>query len=172
MRARMSTNKLSFKIPQLSSDELLEFHHSHFSNEAVADFGQSFTSLPPHEVSKDQLYEEWGEEEEEDDGLGYYEDGVKRFLTDEQIEIFRHSELRELERQRERQAQGKSGTPRDVSLNEAHTASPHGPGASTSSRSKKKKKKKPKAVKQEPKPDLRKRTWDVVEAGLDSLDYD
>lgn len=168
----MPTNELSFKIPQISSDELLEFQQSHFSNEAAADFEQSFTSLPPQQVSEDQFYEEWGEEDEEDDGLGYYEDGVKRTLTDEQIAIFRHSELRELERQREKQAQARSGTLRDASANETHTASPHDPSASTNSRSKKKKKKKSKAVKQEPKPDLRKRTWDVVEAGLDSLDYD
>lgn len=31
--------------------------------------------------------------QEEDDGLGYYSDGEKRTLTDEQIAIFRHSEL-------------------------------------------------------------------------------
>ncbi|KAL7919652.1 hypothetical protein ACQKWADRAFT_315484 [Trichoderma austrokoningii] len=130
-----------------------------------------FTNLPPQQVPEDQLYEEW-EEDEEDDSLGYYEDGVKRTLTDEQIEIFRHSELRELERQREKQAQSKSDTPGDASLNETRTVSPYGPEASTNSRNKKKKKKKSKAVKQEPKPDLRKRTWDVVGAGLDSLDYD
>ena len=39
-------------------------------------------------------------EEVEDDGLGYYEDGVKRTLTDEQIEIFRHSEIEALLRRR------------------------------------------------------------------------
>jgi hypothetical protein len=33
---------------------------------------------------------------EDDDGLGYYEDGVKRTLTDEQIEMFRHSEMEQL----------------------------------------------------------------------------
>ena len=32
----------------------------------------------------------------EDDELGYYEDGVKRTLTDEQIEMFRHSEMEQL----------------------------------------------------------------------------
>jgi hypothetical protein len=37
-------------------------------------------------------------EEEEDDNLGYYPDGVKRTLTDVQIAIFRHSEIQELER--------------------------------------------------------------------------
>lgn len=35
----------------------------------------------------------------EDDGLGYYEDGVKRTLTDEQVEMFRHSEMEALARE-------------------------------------------------------------------------
>ena len=30
------------------------------------------------------------------DSLGYYEDGVKRTLTDEQIKLFRHSEIQRL----------------------------------------------------------------------------
>ncbi|KAH0530573.1 hypothetical protein TsFJ059_005180 [Trichoderma semiorbis] len=111
--------------------------------------------------SEAHLYEEW-EEEEEDDGLGYYEDGVKRTLTDEQIAIFRHSELRELRKQQEKQSQSKSEVPRDASANETDVASPHGSGAPTGSRNKKKKKKKSKAGKQEPKPDLRKRTWDGI----------
>lgn len=34
------------------------------------------------------------------------------------------------------------------------------------------KKRKSRRLPQEPKPDLRKRTWDKVEEGLDSLDYD
>jgi hypothetical protein len=36
---------------------------------------------------------------EEDDGLGYYADGEKRTLTDEQIEMFRHSEMEQLVRE-------------------------------------------------------------------------
>lgn len=36
------------------------------------------------------------EYEEEGDGLGYYDDGVKRTLTDEQIEMFRHTEREQL----------------------------------------------------------------------------
>ncbi|OJD15522.1 hypothetical protein AJ78_04218 [Emergomyces pasteurianus Ep9510] len=32
------------------------------------------------------------------DGLGYYPDGAKRTLTDQQIEIFRHSEIQKLQR--------------------------------------------------------------------------
>lgn len=169
MRVKMSTNELPFKIPQITSDELLQFQQRHFSSEATADFGQSFTHLPPQESSEAHLYEEW-EEEEEDDGLGYYEDGVKRTLTDEQIAIFRHSELRELRKQQEKQSQSKPELPRDASANETDVASPHGSGAPAGSRNKKKKKKS--KGKQEPKPDLRKRTWDVVEAGLDTLDYD
>lgn len=34
------------------------------------------------------------------DELGYYDDGVKRTLTDEQIAMFRHSEIQELLRKR------------------------------------------------------------------------
>lgn len=38
---------------------------------------------------------------EAEDDLGYYPDGVKRTLTDEQIKIFRHSEIHKLLRARE-----------------------------------------------------------------------
>ncbi|KAF2674338.1 hypothetical protein BT63DRAFT_474097 [Microthyrium microscopicum] len=38
----------------------------------------------------------------EDDGLGHYPDGTKRTLTDEQVAIFRHSELQELLRKHRR----------------------------------------------------------------------
>jgi hypothetical protein len=43
------------------------------------------------------------EYEEIDDGLGHYEDGVKRTLTDEQIAIFRRTELWQIKRQQERE---------------------------------------------------------------------
>ncbi|KKK19956.1 hypothetical protein AOCH_003142 [Aspergillus ochraceoroseus] len=39
--------------------------------------------------------------DDEDDGLGYYPDGVKRTLTDEQIGIFRHSEIHALLREKQ-----------------------------------------------------------------------
>jgi hypothetical protein len=38
----------------------------------------------------------YNQEDGEDDDLGYYADGVKRTLTDEQIAMFRHSEIQEL----------------------------------------------------------------------------
>ena len=37
---------------------------------------------------------------DDDDGLGYYSDGVKRTLTDEQVAMFRHSEIQALLRER------------------------------------------------------------------------
>ena len=37
----------------------------------------------------------------EDDGLGYYPDGVKRTLTDDQIAMFRHSEIYSILRERQ-----------------------------------------------------------------------
>lgn len=43
------------------------------------------------------LYDAAGED---DDGLGWYEDGVKRTLTDSQIEMFRHSEIEALAREK------------------------------------------------------------------------
>ena len=47
------------------------------------------------------VYSDGGDE----DGLGYYPDGVKRTLTDQQIAIFRHSEIQGLLRERRRKQQ-------------------------------------------------------------------
>ncbi|KAK5992845.1 hypothetical protein PT974_06267 [Cladobotryum mycophilum] len=168
-----SNNRPQFSVPQVSQDELFAFHQKHFSTGALADFGQDFMNpTAAHESHAAPSYDEW-DEEEEDDGLGYYKDGVKRTLTDAQIEIFRHSELRELRRAQEKLAQAKTTVSSDASADDAKKSSPQiqGPGVASDFRSKKKKKKK-NPPKKEPKPDLRKRTWDVVEAGLDSLDYD
>lgn len=112
------------------------------------------------------------DDDEDDDGLGYYEDGVKRTLTDEQIEIFRHSELRELRRKQERAKSLKPTRADEEVGEESETSTPAQSAAPPTTRNSKKKKKKGKNTRQEPKPDLRKRTWDVVDAGLDSLDYD
>ena len=40
--------------------------------------------------------------DEDDDSLGFYSDGVKRTLTDDQIAMFRHSELHALELEKSR----------------------------------------------------------------------
>ena len=46
-------------------------------------------------------HSEYGQWEEDADGLGYYPDGAKRTLTDEQIAMFRHSEIYGILRQRQ-----------------------------------------------------------------------
>lgn len=45
----------------------------------------------------------------DDDGLGYYPDGVKRTLTDDQIAMFRHSEIQVLLRERRRRRENSEG---------------------------------------------------------------
>lgn len=139
------------------------FHEAHFSSAAQDSFQQEFlTPNTTNRPSDGQAEEYW----EEEDDLGYYEDGVKRTLTDEQIEIFRHSELRELERAKERA----SKRPKPDSVSEEDET--HAQQKTVTSGKTKKNKKRQKQARREPKPDLRKRTWDVVEAGVDSLDYD
>jgi hypothetical protein len=115
--------------------------------------------------------------DDDDDGLGYYEDGVKRTLTDEQIAMFRHSELEAICRETRKRP---AVEPRlETPLTAAVAVGAQGDLAKFSRGSDgckqaamTQKRKGGKNRKHEPKPDLRKRTWDVVEAGLDSLDYD
>ena len=45
---------------------------------------------------------------EDDDALGYYEDGVKRTLTNEQVAIFRHSEIQTILRSHRHRQERKS----------------------------------------------------------------
>ncbi|POR38041.1 Uncharacterized protein TPAR_01769 [Tolypocladium paradoxum] len=148
------------------------FDQTHFSSEAVANFGQTFQNPAAFQQTHRQPeYHDWAEE----DDLGYYEDGVKRTLTDEQIEMFRQSELRELRRLQAKGLRPQSATPQEGSANDSKQSPPQrqeaNPPWSTRGTTKKKKKG-VKNARYEPKPDLRKRTWDVVEQGLDTLDYD
>jgi hypothetical protein len=163
--------------------ELRSFFESHFSESAVDDFEARFLrpseTHNPQAVDGDIQYEEY-EEFEEDDGLGYYEDGVKRTLTDEQIAMFRHSELEALRREQEKASSratepGKHTIPEELEDGEAspeavEQVSDGQPSTITSK--KKKRKSRGKKRPQVEKADLRKRTWDVVETGLGSLDYD
>ncbi|KAF4125088.1 hypothetical protein GMORB2_3927 [Geosmithia morbida] len=172
------------KAPQqqvltMLQDDLSAFFEAHFSDAAITQFGETFVHPRNggNTVEESQVYEETWEGEE--DELGYYDDGVKRTLTDEQIEYLRHSELRSLRRQQEKEAAMTRYSTTPVS--EDNTNSPMNPAVagsatlpSTFQGSKKRKKRvgnwaNPRA---EPKPDLRKRTWDVVDKGLDTLDYD
>ncbi|KAJ5193215.1 hypothetical protein N7449_009357 [Penicillium cf. viridicatum] len=70
------------QVPNVTLDDLKAFQFKHFP-------GQQLTVFPQE---NDQTTAE---------DLGYYPDGVKRTLTDEQIRIFRHSEIHALLRERQ-----------------------------------------------------------------------
>jgi len=107
---------------------------------------------------------------------------VKRTLTDEQIAMFRHSELEALRRAQE---SGDSKPATASSTAAAIKTSPPTrepeprelsseddiPSKTAKTAGKKKKRRRPKTRVEPEKPDLRKRTWDVVDTGLASLDY-
>jgi hypothetical protein len=155
----------------ISQDDLQSFHQNHFSTGAVAHFNLTF--LNPNDVSQAQHAEEFAGDD--DDGLGYYDDGVKRTLTDEQIAMFRHSEIEALRRQlhkRPASAEHKTHANKETGAVEDEGPQPRDQVAATSMKKNNKKRKGNNGRQQEPKPDLRKRTWDVVDTGLDSLDYD
>jgi hypothetical protein len=190
-------------------DDLSHFFESHFSPESVHHFKTQFFRIEGDAFSqgtvdasterqaseseglgaaRSKTYEndnDYDVEYEEDDGLGYYPDGMKRTLTDEQIEMFRHSEIEALRRKEEKRGYGASQDDAliagDAASGDAtpitHEDVGNEEGEDIVQRPSKKKRKKNRngngnGQPREPKPDLRKRTWDVVETGLDSLDYD
>jgi hypothetical protein len=149
----------------LLQEDLVAFHEAHFSQNVTTDFAATFMSPRPDATPAD---EEW---DQDDDGLGYYDDGVKRTLTDEQIKIFRHSELQQL-RKAEEKRKARAGSPILDEGELSGSQEQKNRGTSAAHIEPKRKKRKTNRAPREPKPDLRKRTWDVVEAGLDTLDYD
>ncbi|KAL3465306.1 hypothetical protein BJX64DRAFT_285560 [Aspergillus heterothallicus] len=76
------------RVPLVNFEDLQAFHAKHFSTRVGA-------PEPATEPYDDE------EHHGDDGGLGYYPDGVKRTLTDEQIRIFRHSEIHALLRERQ-----------------------------------------------------------------------
>jgi hypothetical protein len=87
----------------LSQEDLLKFQADHFftSVSSIATVGNHDLHEKGHVGEQGEAYD--GDAYyEEDDGLGYYADGVTRTLTDEQIKIFRHSEIHALLRERQR----------------------------------------------------------------------
>ncbi|GKT64736.1 hypothetical protein ColTof4_07133 [Colletotrichum tofieldiae] len=176
--AGLSPMQAQFAAPNVSNEDLMVFFGTHFSDAALQTFKSDFFNPNQQRDAANDgpSFEGDGDTFEEDDGLGYYPDGVKRTLTDEQIAMFRHSELEALKREQERAAECRSTAPHPRRAGEngnesslKATESLHQSGKATKG---KKKRKGGKSKTQEPKPDLRKRTWDVVEAGLDTLDYD
>ncbi|KAF2146809.1 uncharacterized protein K452DRAFT_294343 [Aplosporella prunicola CBS 121167] len=87
-------------VPTVTEEDLRAFQRKHFP---TAPAPASF--VPVQDEAEEYTYEEDWEYYEEDDGLGYYSDGVKRTLTDEQIAMFRHSEIQATLKERRRQAE-------------------------------------------------------------------
>lgn len=86
----------------LDPTKLKQFHADHFTSQPIPNIS-SASALRGQEEGPDVAEDD----EEYDDGLGYYEDGVKRTLTDEQIAMFRHSEIERLRAQRRRDVETK-----------------------------------------------------------------
>ncbi|KAF2967475.1 hypothetical protein GQX73_g6109 [Xylaria multiplex] len=180
---------VSFRAPELSQADIESFHATHFSHHAISFFESQFLR-PGLAHNSDTHYENYDEDEEEDDGLGYYSDGVKRTLTDEQIAIFRHSELEALRRAEARALKPDTADHLAPSTDPTCGEAVHTPAENETSlansdamddaaegNAKKKwrarqRRKENQKFQPEKKPDLRKRTWDIVEAGMDSLHYD
>jgi hypothetical protein len=91
---------------------LREFHAKHFPGAPIPEHFFQETGPPAEEEYVDY----------EDDGLGYYEDGVKRTLTDEQIALFRHTEIQTILRERRlKREAGDSEEPESKTLATAET---------------------------------------------------
>ncbi|KAI3324755.1 hypothetical protein HD806DRAFT_54295 [Xylariaceae sp. AK1471] len=202
-----------FEAPEVSQADIESFHAVHFSSNAIGLFENQFLRPETAQVNNTDHHhyyyeEEEEEEEEEDDGLGYYPDGVKRTLTDEQIAIFRHSELEALRRAETKASELETPETTETAIDstsgeKAKTPMENGDSLANSDamddaadgsedgeietekpvltkaevrRQKKlrarQRRKENQKFQPEKKPDLRKRTWDVVEAGMDGLHYD
>ncbi|RDW81694.1 DUF3807 domain-containing protein [Aspergillus mulundensis] len=88
---------MSYHVPPVTLEDLQAFQAKHFPATLKP------PAIPPLDTYTENHYsnDEADEEDNKDDDLGYYPDGVKRTLTDEQIRIFRHSEVHALLRERQ-----------------------------------------------------------------------
>ncbi|CAN8101366.1 unnamed protein product [Discula destructiva] len=196
MSSKLGVEKGPFAVPSFTETDLASFHEAHFSQAALDAFATDFLN-PDNAQSHGEVQQQEDEkgfygdgyyyDEEDDDELGYYPDGAKRTLTDEQIAMFRHSELQALQRARDKGQQNDTNHDSFFPAPDAEEGElpPDQDGggekvqvlvAKATSKKKKNNKKKRGSGKGvtkpwEPDPERRKRTWDVVETGLDGLDY-
>ncbi|KAI5846936.1 hypothetical protein BZA05DRAFT_405911 [Tricharina praecox] len=87
----------ALQIPTVTIHDLAAFHHSHLCQSA------DFSTCSPLCDADSGDVEEVFEEQEEQDDLVYYPDGVKRTLTDAQVAMFRFSEIQQLLKQKRRE---------------------------------------------------------------------
>ncbi|RMZ85129.1 hypothetical protein DV738_g13, partial [Chaetothyriales sp. CBS 135597] len=94
----------------VSAASLSAFHAAHFNGQitpSISPSGEQQRQRVPDDDddgpanSADGNDHVNGDDDDGDnDGLGYYADGVKRTLTDDQVRMFRHSEIQRLLTQR------------------------------------------------------------------------
>lgn len=83
---------LSSVTANKAQEDLVAFHQRHFKQAIDKEnLSGAFQAAQAGFESAQNLIED-----PDDDGLGFYEDGVKRTLTDEQVAMFRHSEIQRL----------------------------------------------------------------------------
>ena len=157
---------------------MLAFYNSHFGATSANHFTATFLEPASDLTSAIAQGDDLAEEQEDD--LGYYPDGVRRTLTDEQIAMFRHSEIQVLVRERRHAAEaGYLNPSRSTSTSAVDTASCQGyeegeelEEPEKNGQGRKRNRKKKHQRKREVKPDLRKRTWDMVDEGVGTLSYE
>ncbi|KAL9009622.1 MAG: hypothetical protein Q9173_005368 [Seirophora scorigena] len=106
-------------VPERGTQADLEaFHQAHFEDKPSIASGGAH-SIP---IAVDTV--EYGGEEVVEDDLGYYPDGVKRTLTDEQITMFRNSEIYSILRRRQLQKENEDADERVGTYPEAANLQP------------------------------------------------
>ncbi|KAL3479011.1 hypothetical protein BJX99DRAFT_223420 [Aspergillus californicus] len=89
--------------PPVTIEDLQAFHSKHFQSSAHSQLQPQ--AQPQPQLQPSQPEDAPYEVDTNDDGLGCYPDGMKRTLTDEQVRIFRHSEIHALLRERQIKAE-------------------------------------------------------------------
>lgn len=99
-------------------EDLRAFHAKHFPHAPAPEHVLHGVDTAPNE----EYYEH------EDEGLGYYEDGTPRTLTNEQIALFRHSEIQAIIRKRRQQRDNAEGS-EDGEVEEGEATEPAAAGS-------------------------------------------
>lgn len=86
---------MALEVPTVTIDDLRAFHAKRFPLASAP--GDFLHEVGGRVEAETETVEEYHEEE---DDLGYYSDGAKRTLTDQQIAMFRHSEVQAIIRKR------------------------------------------------------------------------
>jgi hypothetical protein len=103
MNGDSSSSSSKIVPPSIDTSDLISFHLAHFQGTyplGMERLNVKATNYAEVELSENHNDDSYSEHDEDyDDGLGYYPDGTKRTLTDEQIAFLRASELRQKQHQ-------------------------------------------------------------------------